>query len=67
MVSSTYPFSTLASITTHLVNYRIAPYFRGTQILWFSYFLQNTNFRNNNFRECVTTCMESARLLDFRE
>ncbi len=24
-------------------------------------------FRDNNFRECVTTCMESARLLDFRE
>ncbi len=46
--------------------YRIAPYFRGTQIPWFSYFLQNTNFRDNNFREWVTMCMESARLLDFR-
>ncbi len=45
----------------------IAPYFHSIQILWFGYFLQNTNFRDNNFCECVTTCMESVRLLDFRE
>ncbi len=46
--------------------YRICPYFRGTQIPWLTSFLQNTNFHDNNFRDCVTSCFESACLLDFQ-
>ena len=46
---------------------RYIPY--SSYILWvitFVIFSCFVMFRDNNFSECVTTCMESARLLDFR-